>query len=540
MVALEIRFLTGSFHATPWGRHVNEGEVEWPPSPWRVLRALISTWYYKAADEITDQTMCNLIEKLSTLPAFYLPCATLGHTRHYMPSEGGKTTKTFDTFALPDQSRPLLVMWHDVSLTADEQSALEILAFRLGYLGRAESWVNARLVNVPGKEANSFPLSDGELVPDGCEGVRTMACLSPQEYTEWRDKFVTEHKGLGLSELTGTSKKIGKTGRRNRLEKLNSDGVPKNLPESLFMALHADTGELKKVGWSQPPGSKWAIYVRSRDAFTPALEPMIGKTTAVGKLPKVARYSVAGQVVPLMTDAISLAERIHTALVSRSGGASVFTGHDDSGRPLKGHQHAHIFCESNPVLGGKRSGKITHVTVYAPMGFNHTERLALDGLTKVWGQGGNDIQLILLGVGQAEDLATNDSDIEGTSMLSLSRFWVSRTPFLPTRHPKSTKAGMPKMNKNGLQIGSPEHDLRRLLELAGFPSPNKVDPVFFTYLGGRKTRWPQFRHERKNGGGTIATHTGYGFRLEFASPVRGPIAVGYGAHFSMGLFIPER
>ena len=30
-----------------WGRHVNEGAVEWPPSPWRLLRALIATWHLK-------------------------------------------------------------------------------------------------------------------------------------------------------------------------------------------------------------------------------------------------------------------------------------------------------------------------------------------------------------------------------------------------------------------------------------------------------------------------------------------------------------
>ena len=40
MVALAFRFDLGRYHASRWGTHVNEAAVEWPPSPWRILRAL--------------------------------------------------------------------------------------------------------------------------------------------------------------------------------------------------------------------------------------------------------------------------------------------------------------------------------------------------------------------------------------------------------------------------------------------------------------------------------------------------------------------
>lgn len=42
MPTLKLRFPGGRYHATPWGHHVNEGLIEWPPSPWRLLRALIA------------------------------------------------------------------------------------------------------------------------------------------------------------------------------------------------------------------------------------------------------------------------------------------------------------------------------------------------------------------------------------------------------------------------------------------------------------------------------------------------------------------
>ena len=33
MTTIELTFPAGRYHATPWGRHVNEGAVEWPLLP---------------------------------------------------------------------------------------------------------------------------------------------------------------------------------------------------------------------------------------------------------------------------------------------------------------------------------------------------------------------------------------------------------------------------------------------------------------------------------------------------------------------------
>jgi CRISPR-associated protein Csb2 len=41
-VTISIRFLSGRAHLHPWQTHHSEGRVEWPPSPWRLLRALVA------------------------------------------------------------------------------------------------------------------------------------------------------------------------------------------------------------------------------------------------------------------------------------------------------------------------------------------------------------------------------------------------------------------------------------------------------------------------------------------------------------------
>ncbi|NPV63075.1 MAG: type I-U CRISPR-associated protein Cas5/Cas6 [Methanotrichaceae archaeon] len=251
--------------------------------------------------------------------------------------------------------------------------------------------------------------------------------------------------------------------------------------------------------------------------------------------PTVARFILSGRP-PRLTEALSLAERAHAALVELSDGSSVFTGCDDSKMPLKGHTHAFIFSESNQASGRGQNGEITHLTIYAPAGFDQRDRSALEGLWEIRGSG-IQVALVLQGVGRPEDFGGANVVRGQSPLLAESRTWVSRTPFVSTRHPKVTRAGVPKRDESGLQIGSPEHELRRLLRLSGYPEPVAAKPVSVTALGGREVPWQEFCCRRTSGQGRRSAYDrGYGFRIEFPEAVRGPVAVGYGVHFGMGGF----
>ena len=253
--------------------------------------------------------------------------------------------------------------------------------------------------------------------------------------------------------------------------------------------------------------------------------------------PTVARYALTGRNSPKLNEAIILAETVHRALVELSDGSQVFTGCDSSHRPLQGHGHAHIFCESNPCQGRGCQGEITDVTVFAPVGFCLPEQEALQRLKEVYIDCESSLQLDLQGLGGPEDFGGTDPEKGQCPLLARARSWVSRTPFLSTRHPKATRAGVPKVDATGFQIGSPEHELLRLLELAGFPEPETVEPVASTRLGGRDIPWHDFLRRREMGERRPAANgAGYGFHIEFPEPVQGPVAVGYGEHFSLGVF----
>ncbi len=536
MLSLRVDLPAGRYHATPWDRQVNEGEVEWPPSPWRLLRTLISCYYMKAS-ELDAAVVKGTLAKLVSPPSYYLPNATMSHTRHYMPPFKGNTTKIFDAFLRIRDGDSVIITWHDVNLTGDECKILDVLLDKVGYLGRAESWaILSRIENAP--TANCVPFADSEIVPNEMEIVKCLAPMIPSEYAAWREKTIRENTERRLTELKRNATDKGKPSEKVKLAKKDAESIESSIPADIFEAMKTETADLKKAGWSQPPGSIWIKYLRHSNCFEPPIRAKCSQRTE--SLPTVARYAVSSNALPRLTDAISLAERIHSALVKYSDGSTEFTGCDDSGKPLEGNKHSFILCESNKALGRGNQGDITHVTVFCPLGFSPRERQALDQLTRVWGYGGHDVLLTLIGVGKSDELGGLNILKGESPILAKSRMWISRTPFIPTRHPKYTRAGKPKLDENGAIIGSPEHDLARLLECNNFSRPIKIERIGGTDLAGHETKWLDFRRERKNGDGIKATNLGFGFKIEFSKSVQGPISVGYGAHFALGLFVPDK
>jgi len=522
MTVLELSFPAGRYHATPWGRHVNEGAVEWPPAPWRIVRALIATWYLKAR-EIPEENVRSLVNTLSQPPSFCLPRASTSHTRHYLPFNEGKnekTTKVFDTFIQLPEDGAILVAW-DATLPPAELAALRILANRIGYLGRAESLVEARVLDgITVIEANAMPLAEGTSLPQKTELVRLLAPMHPTAYDKWRSDFLAKNR---------TSTK----GKKKSAKKTEEEDSP--VPKDLFTALHADTGDLQAAGWNLPPGAALVNYTRPENAFAPGPRP---RTSRKGPLLTVARYAITSAVAPSITQAISIGDRVHDALCKWSdqgqGLAAVFTGKNANRDPLKEHLHAYIFCEAN----GPRDS-VTHITIWAEMGFDEEACLALRRLNKVWGHGGHDIRLVLHGIGQA-------SDFGDCALLRPSKTWRSATPFVSTRHAKTFRDGRPKVDpENGWQEGSAGHDLLRLLALhphGEVASIHVTDDRRFPFRFGisekRKLSSLHFQTIRHDGNGSRGQDSGAAFTINFPEERPGPFALGYGSHFGLGLFIP--
>lgn len=491
MLAIEISFAAGRYHATPWGRHVNEAEVAWPPEPWRLMRAMIATWHHKLVGTQGDNEhlLHSLVAKLSgSLPEYHLPPASHGHTRHYLPQwKVNDTSLVFDAFASVDPATPLLVIWPDVELDLAETTLLDDLLHVLGYLGRAESWVEARRVESPAP-ANCVP-GDRAVHPETGEVlgevVTLHAPLPEQEYAVRRQRFLAEN---------ASARRLADT-----------------LPQTLVAALRVDSAALQKQGWSDPPASRLVSYLRPVDA----LRPQRIRRPIEEKAVTTAVFVLTGKPLPRVEDTLRIGELVRVALISRAGrrlGAdnvpAVFSGH---GLPIgSGHQHAFFL----PV-DSDGDGRLDRVVIYVPAGFRGEERRVIEDLRNIFQGGDGEWGLLLEGIG--------DARVAGAMQGPASK-WATVTPYL---HPWHQKKG----------FGVVEQ-LYRECRLRGIAEPVAAEPLLRVPVGHRLRRPIHFRRFRRRRGLTQPDRQGGFWRLTFAEPVMGPLAFGFGCHFGLGLFLP--
>lgn len=515
MITIQVGFPAGGrWHATAWGTHVNEGIPEWPPSPWRICRALLATWYWKHRE--SKDILDSLISKIaSTLPSYRIPEASSAHTRHYMPVNEGKKekrTKVFDTFVQIVGGASLYILW-DVELSQGENQLLSSLLEKMNYMGRAESLISARLISQdddlkgewvkPINSATLYEKQTGEII----------RLLSPEEssiYEQW-----TKKQQDMLVSSKGKKKKY-------------------LLPESVLHALEQDTADWKKEGWDVPPGSRWVQYIRPSQCFK--IAPISRPNRKLrSSLPTVSRFAITTKVPPSITQSLSVAERIHQAICYQLNGiiSPALTGLDDQGKPLTNNDHVYYLPECDV------HGYITHMTLHAPRGFSDEDARILSNIRKVWNNAGKgfDLKIVQLATGNTDDFNP------ASPYFRKSKVWESLTPFIPVRHAKTTNSGIPKLDpENSLQIGSPEHDCLRLLQL--IMPQTKVVSITRTgngsriQYGNRDIPCLQFQRIRRTGNGTHAGNRGYALRIEFEQETSLPYGVGYGAHFGLGLFAP--
>lgn len=503
-VTVSLRFPAGRYHATVWGRHVNDEVPEWPPSPWRFLRALVAAWKQKLPDHpVVSAAAPGLFGKLAALPPeFQLPPATLGHTRHYMPIRDGQREKptgspVLDRFVALDRSgEAVYVCWTDATLTPDERAALVRLLSVLTYLGRAESWCDAVLC------PEGFPVRPNCSPDPGADDGVLVAVPDPASWSGW-DYPASVRR-----------------------------------PDPVWNLL-AESNDVRRAGWTVPPGMRWETYSRP-----PAVGPL---PKAAGARPRpakntVVRFLLDGPVLPLVTDTVRVAEAFRHRVLSRfqwhchrqkygtvkprreEFRSEVLSGKDATGEFLRGHRHAHYL-----PTAGEDPRRLTHVTAYAPDGFDADEIAALTGVREFQVPAGGDrsldlrVQLVGLGV---------PDHFRHVDLFQGYRVWRSVTPFVGPAHIGRT-------GRDRYLLKAVRREARRWAEEHGATAP-MVERIPDTDPGTvHLPRAHTFRRSRTRDGSEGYQRPCGLFRLRFEADVAGPVCLGYASHFGLGLFAAE-
>jgi CRISPR-associated protein Csb2 len=479
MLLIELTFPAGRYHATAWGRHVNEGVPEWPPSPYRLVRALYDAWKRKLPSLDRGRVERTLATLSNSLPAYLLPAISVSHTRSYLSTNErdaqlGKT-KTFDGFVVLSPRSAVLMGWPDVSPDVSALEDLDALLAVLNYLGRSESWISGRVLRgVSGVEWNCFPAGSRDLLVGEIAPVAVP--VTPEVYRPV---------------LIGRGKKAQSY--------------------SWFEAIATGTDLVLTNGLSHPPAMRFVDYEIRMDDGEPAIaQPTPTTAPAVHSV----LYALDSKVLPLVTQTVEVAEQVRVRLMGihkkLAGGnayvSRLFSGKSPDESPLRGHQHSFILPQDS-----NGDGRIDHILVYCRHeAFDETEKIALDRLESVWQRDGKpDVRCLPVQWGGA---------------LPVGTLFASVTPFVPTRHFKPKRENF---------VDWLQKEIARECANHGFPSPAAIASIpELTLPVGRSLRWAEFTRSRKND----PVRAGLGLMLRFDRPVQGPIALGYGCHFGLGQF----
>ncbi|MEQ1570847.1 MAG: type I-U CRISPR-associated protein Csb2, partial [Myxococcota bacterium] len=446
--ALRFRFPGGLYHATPYGRHVNEGEVEWPPGPWRLARALVATGYTKLGwTAIPAEARPALYAIGTELPSWHLPPATLGHSRHYMPEfKAGDTTKVLDAWVRVPRDAWAWATYR-ATLAPPDREVLRPLLAHLGYLGRAESWVEAELTDEPPADPGLVTLT-----PDGDgDPMEVLRLADPAEYPAWRAARVEEALTSLLGELRSRDVSKGKAPRA-ALSKADRDKVEGGWPAEPLDVTLWRTSELRSAGFQTPPGTRRATYLRPPGAIATGTSARPRRRSAVRPLFALLSVTPATEgaaALLRLAEAVWTGEKLHDLLVSRTDGrAPEVVAHRDDHRHLtvvplalgEWRSYASEVRDKLPFRG------VDHILLWCPDGLSEETVAALTGPVELWGKNIPKQRLALLGC------ATSVGQLPQVPHLATSKVWVSATPFVPARFLK-------RGGRNAL-VGQIESELR--------------------------------------------------------------------------------
>ncbi len=499
---LRLTFPEGRFYAHPWGQNpVRIAEAEWPPSPWRLLRALAAGWFRGHPGQPPSIELIELLEALGReLPEMRLPKVSFAKTIHYHPNSGVPSGKVRHENHFVALGGDVFFKW-ELAAAPDEQqqrfrALIEEIGAHVAYFGRAES-----ICELAVSDDSELP-SDRGRARVICQGGKPGRRIA----TDCRDVFCANPDDFLASDLWQ---------RRNGGAAAGS--VPKHLVQDLIDTPQPlpDGGEWYSyrmpAGWPE----RWVVRHAAPSKRSPKQDRIIAH---------YLEFSLHCRV-PVPTDfTVSIASLFREAAYKRfCNGRSdrpasfALMGHDKPSSVTGDHQHAFYLPQPNA------SGQfIERLHVWCVYGFTQAEvdaMLAVESLR--WAAGRFPVRPVLERV--ARELPSFKA-----------REWVSVTPFVPPRWWLRGKMAKRQLKPNDC----PEQQLHRALRDAGISAPCTVEPVRRNPNGQAEWQVCKVHLNQSNKRANEPDHRfGLLFRIVFEEPRRLPFpALGHSAHFGLGQF----
>lgn len=507
-------FPLGRFHATPWRVNPYDDPFgEWPPSPWRFVRALIARWYQWSRETVDSPDAEQLDRLVAALCdssySFHVPAAALRGRplRQYHPVEFGwepaakskgkgknkKAIPQFKTYGTslvqdnywctPDGSSGAIWWFLQSELWTPELiEVLDHCLARLIYFGRAESFTAIERTSDCPPQPNCEPHAR----PRSSASVRV---LVPQTTATRKDvERVTDDPQV----VTTTVPPGARMMYADPLVRPAARELPVTFPPRQDCRLIQ-----LAIGWHVPPELRSVVRLTARFRSAVLRELLLIKTqgrhTSWSTAPKAVREAVADMF-----------------------------GKDADGEPLKEHNHTEFLAwwqsriptrllirRSSPVFDQDDQAAIFKAAARA------VSWAAIDRRRDEW-----KIRLIPL-----DEAVPAPPGFDGR----LARTWEAMTPYVPPRH--YLRDGNPRASESIAKQIRRELSFRHVSSAEQVEVKEMADSTWVTvHLLGRNARAAErmFLGDRR----------AYWLRLIFPEPVAGPIRLGHSSTFGLGLFRP--
>lgn len=382
---MSLRFPLGRYHATSWDRAVNEGESEWPPSPWRILRALISTWRLRWPG-LSEEDFIDIVRPLFGPPCYLTPPSDRGHTRHYMPdlahtSGAHSTDLVLDPFLWIDREASVLVQW-EPDLADGQRAVLAKLCELMPYLGRSESVVRA------------------ELLPEG----------QATDPFWWRPNVHTDRPTRLLAPT----------------------------PDASLADLEVTTAQVRKLRFSIPPKTRYVPYMSPEETAKTARTPAAATVGAI-------RWQFMTRAPFRQEFGILATEQLRRTRLYKIGRGDAVLPPNLAGKELPepgagqkeavkdDHAHAHWLWLSD------ERGNVSELVLWMPRA-NLESGVAAGMLGWPELRGGADWSPAGFRPGEVHVAALGQTEQVIGELVGPSRNWTCLTPYLPVRHRKRNQS----------------------------------------------------------------------------------------------------
>ncbi|QSR84162.1 type I-U CRISPR-associated protein Csb2 [Methylacidimicrobium sp. B4] len=495
-------FPLGRFHATFWKTNAFDKEVsgEWPPSPWRLIRAVVARWHQwrrETTDAAPEGELNRLVRALCKSEyRFYLPeqARQSFSLRQYHPVQPDRPPlgiRSYVTSLIQDNAwcvspdKELLWFIEGDDWTDDLARVLDQCLQRIVYFGRAESLTSLSRIDHTSKSPNVNLLKERT----SKNQVPVLAPDSEATPDEPRADIerVTEEEVAARNVPQGA--RLFYTERPQRPSACEPRCTPKRSHRQLIQFA---------LGWAVRPEAR--ATVRLTDRF---------------------RAAVLRNLIRSRTN--NTAKKWSETPVEIREAIAEMTGKDSRGEPLRGpRRHAEF-------LLWWEGGVPTRLLVWrGSRPFDEEEENAiLEAAAQElsWAAIGPEADLWKIKLVPLDTAVPPPPGFDGAPR----SIWETLTPYVPPRH--NLRRGKVRESET---IGN---QIRRELAARGYLS----DTELLSVEEIAPPTWVAVHLPRRHAGQRSfhGGRRGYWLRIAFKNPLVGPIRLGHSSSFGLGLFSPS-